>query len=322
MTIKTGSSIPTKLSEPAWHTLRKEVRKDIMNTDILCEVQWSGKEDKGADQILGTAFAMMRTFANRYSRFKKVNELYRFNQSEHTIVSPELFALLSQAKQFHASTNALFDPSILAALEDEGYHGAGHSPLPTQVPQFSELTLDPKTRAVSKPKGLYIDLGGIGKGYIVDQVATYLSRHFDNFLIDAGGDIFVRGVNKKEEYPYWAIDVEHPTSGDDSAALLLLTNMAVATSGRNRRRWQKQGQEKHHIIDPRTQKSASQDFQSVTVIAKNTTTADVLAKTLFIAGGQAGPQLAEQWNVPAIFITESGRVTINHHAQPYVWKAS
>lgn len=315
-------SIPTKQSESAWQTLRKEVHKDIMNTDILCEVQWSGEGDQGADQILDTALAMMRTFANRYSRFKKDNELYRFNQSEHMIVSPELFALLSQTKQFYASTNALFDPSILAALEEEGYHGAGHSPLPAQVPQFSELILDPESRTVSKPKGLCIDLGGIGKGYIVDQVATYLSRHFDHFLIDAGGDIFVKGTNKKEGYPYWAIDVEHPISPHESAALLLLTDRAVATSGRNRRRWQKQGQEKHHIIDPRTQKSASQDFLSVTVIAKSTTEADVLAKTLFIAGEQEGYRLAEQWNVPAIFITKSGQVTINHQAQAYVWKAS
>lgn len=292
-----------------------------MNTDVLCEVQWKEGKEEQPDQVLGTAFAMMRTFANRYSRFKKDNELFRFNHGEQLVVSSELFDILTQAKQFHVSTNALFDPSILTALENEGYRGAGYASSPLSVPQFSELKLDPESRTVSKPKGLFIDLGGIGKGYIVDQVATFLSRHFDNFLIDAGGDIFVKGVNKKDDYSYWAIEVEHPLS-PEPAALLLLSNMAVATSGRNRRHWQKEGQEKHHIIDPRTKKSAAPDFLSVTVIAKNTVTADVLAKTLFIAGAQEGPRLAALWNIPAIFIAQTGEVTINHHAQTYVWKAS
>lgn len=293
-----------------------------MNTDILCEILFSEEQAQEAEQCMKEVFTMMRTFEAQYSRFKTDNELYRFNRSEQSTLSPEFFDILSQAQYFHTFTDGLFDPSILPALEQEGYTGASPSLLPKKKTSFSELILEKKTLTAYKPKDLLVDLGGIGKGYIVDKVSTFLALHFENFLIDAGGDISVRGSNVKEAYPYWAIEVEHPEPEKEPVALLLLTDMAVATSGRNRRHWKKDGEEKHHIIDPRTQKSATLDYQSVTVIAKNVTTADALAKTLFIAGKVQAPLLAEQWGIPAIFVEHEGTITINKQADAYVWKAS
>lgn len=318
----TVSSTPTKVSSPSWQSLRKEVHQEIMHTDILCEIIFPDGQEQYAHQCMEEAFTLMRTFEERYSRFKKDNELYRFNKQERSTLSSEFFDILEQAQHFHDLTKGLFDPSILPALEQEGYVGATHSFSQEKKASFSELVLQKETRTALKPKNLLVDLGGIGKGYVVDQVATFLALHFENFLIDAGGDIFVRGSNLKEGYTYWAIDVEHPLSENESVALLLLKDMAVATSGRNRRHWKKNEEEKHHIIDPRTQKSASLDYQSVTVIAENTVTADILAKTLFVAGKEQAPQLAEQWNIPAIFVEHTGKSIINNHARNYVWKAS
>jgi thiamine biosynthesis lipoprotein len=76
----------------------------------------------------------------------------------------------------------------------------------------------------------------------------------------------------------------------------------------------------HHIIDPSTQKSAKTEFLSVTVIADTTVSADVFAKTLFIAGKERGQTIAEQHHLPAIFIEHTGAVHINQYAKPYVWK--
>lgn len=294
-----------------------------MSTDVLCEVLFQEGEEQQAALSLEEAFAMMRTFADRYSRFRINNALFEFNRSENAQLSPEFFDILTRAQNFFTFTEGLFDPSILPVLEQEGYVGATPAlATPNQKRSFSELRLNQETRTACKPRDLLIDLGGIGKGYIVDRVADTLSLHFENFLIDAGGDVRVKGANRKEGYPYWAVAVEHPEHPDESVALLLLQDMAVATSGRNRRHWQKDGQEKHHLIDPRTEKSAARDFLSVTVIAPDTTTADVLAKALFIAGKDQAHRLAEQWQTPAIFIDHSGQVTINHLAQSYVWKTS
>ncbi|MDP2837788.1 MAG: FAD:protein FMN transferase [Candidatus Moranbacteria bacterium] len=290
-----------------------------MNTDILCEIQFLPKEEALATQCLATVFAMFRTFEARYSRFQKNNELWQLNHSERMALSEEFFDLLVRAQDFHTKTNGLFDPSILSALEQEGYSGATTETFNAGGVSFTTLKLDHATLTVTKPSNLRVDLGGIGKGYIVDQVATFLTRHFDNFLVDAGGDIFAAGRNQKANYPYWAVAVEHPQTGQD-IALLLLHGMAVATSGSNRRHWQKNGEHKHHLIDPASQKSAVSDILSVTVIAPDTTTADVFAKTLFIAGSKKGQALAKQLALPAIFVTEAGTAIINHEAQKYVWK--
>lgn len=308
------------MKESNWQSLRYQVSKEIMNTDILCEVLYTKENSSTVQKHLDHVFEVMRIFESRFSRFKKNNELWDFNHSHEHHPSPELLALLTSSQYFYQLTNGLFDPSVLSSLEKEGY-ASHHYTTSTKAYTFSDLSITNSPSTITKPRDLFVDFGGIGKGYIVDQVATYLAKHFENFLIDAGGDIYVRGTNKQEAYPYWVIEVEHPEAEQDPAALLLLRDMAVATSGRNRRHWLREQETKHHIIDPRTQKSAFQGFLSVTVIAASTISADILAKILFILGKTEAYTFAEKFNIPAIFIEDSGKVIINPYAQPYVWQA-
>ncbi len=306
-----------------WFSLRKETSKEIMNTDILCEILYTRGQKEQAEKCMEQVFLILKNFESAFSRFKKNNELWKLNHSNQTTVSQELFNILSAAQYFYTLSDGLFDPSILSFLEKEGYSsGVYRPPLSgTRKKSFSKLSLEHSTLKVKKPLDLMLDLGGIGKGYVVDKVASYLALHFDNFLIDAGGDIYVHGVNTKDDYPYWVVEVEHLDAENDPVALLLLKDMAVATSGRNRRHWVQNNQNKHHIIDPRTMKSASTDFLSVTVIAGSTTSADIFAKMLFIAGEEQAYLLAEKFQVPAIFIKNEGSIFINHYAKPYVWKS-
>lgn len=302
----------------SWRSADKQVSQEIMGTDILCQVL---SEDTTEPQMLASleqAFALFRDFAERYSRFSRDNDLFRFNESEGGPVSRELFQLLEEAKRYHEATGGLFDPSILVSLEQEGYTGAYEGTV-APVP-FSELQLDQETLTATKPLGLKIDLGGIGKGFIADKVSASLKKEYRHFLVDAGGDIFASGSNMKEGYPYWAISVEHPLQPEHPAALLVLSDMAVATSGRNRKHWVKNGTERHHLIDPESRRSAETGLISVTVVAESVTRADIFAKTLFIAGYERGAVLADTLGIPAIFISQDGSVTGNRYIEPYVWK--
>lgn len=291
-----------------------------MNTDILCEIGFLPKDRALTERSLKQVFVLLREFESRYSRFREGNELWDFNHSESMPLSREFYDILSCAKYFHALTDGRFDPSILPALTEEGYRGADYENH-SSPSRLHDLSLDSKTLAAIKPRDLFVDLGGIGKGYIVDQIAAYLGKHHANFLMDAGGDIYARGGNQKEGYDYWAIEVEHPFPNHEPAALLLLQNMAVATSGRNRRTWMKNGTMKHHLIDPTTGKSAITDLMTVTVVAPSTVAADIWAKTLCIAGKKAGVKLAEDKLIPALFIDEQGAVTMTPQLENYVWKA-
>jgi thiamine biosynthesis lipoprotein len=291
-----------------------------MNTDIVCEIVCTSAEVAQAESRLDEAFAMFREFESRYSRFNKDNELWRLNKSEKAVVSEELFEILCQAKRYHEITGGIFDPSILRVLEVTGYTGAYNNCTLLEKTNFSQLILDKEKYAVTKPKNLLIDLGGIGKGFVIDKVTRFLNERFDNVLVDAGGDIAVRGVNATEGYDYWAIDIEHPKHPDEIVATLLLKDNAVATSGRNRKRWVSDGQSRHHIINPLTQESASDELLSVSVIAPSATEADVFAKTLFISGQEKGRAMADDWKLPAVFINKEGLVARNHYTEPYVWK--
>lgn len=299
-------------------SLRREVRGEIMNTDVLCEVIFPAQETALAETSLDTAFTMFREFESRYSRFRRNNELWAFNHSTESVLSPELFGILEQVLAFHQLTEGIFDPSILPALEEAGYTSTPYQQHTRRTSPLSTLILDRTTLTARKPLDLILDLGGIGKGYIVDQVAASLHTHFEHVLVDAGGDIRVYGENAIEHYPYFAIEVEHPLP-DRPAPLLMLRDMAVATSGRNRRHWVKDGVPRHHLIDPTTDTSADSDLLTVTVIAPTTTEADVWAKTLYIAGLKRGQALAQKHNLPAIFIPSDDTIVINSLAQPYVW---
>jgi len=304
-----------------WKSVRKEMRGKIMKTDIVCEVLCADNDEDRALFYVKQAFEMFRDFEQRYSRFVAGNELWQMNMSEKIQISDELFDIIKQTQRYYEITGGMFDPSILPALESSGYVGAYENYATQERNDFSQLVLDEENGIVIKPKNLMIDLGGIGKGFIVDTVARFLGEQFENVLVDAGGDIAVRGVNAKEGYPYWAIDIEHPQNTDESVALLLLKDMAVATSGRNRRHWMHKGQDMHHIIDPITQKSASHDLLSVSVVASTATEADVFAKTLFIAGREKGKAMAEALQLPAVFIDKDGIAVCNHSIEPYVWKS-
>jgi thiamine biosynthesis lipoprotein len=303
-----------------WISVKKEVSGTIMKTDIVCEILCADLDTSKARSCLEDAFEIFRDFEARYSRFIVNNELWQLNMSEKTILSPELFDLFARSKRYYEMTGGIFDPSILPIMEASGYTGVYADYVTNIKSDFSQIILDEATHTVERPKDLMIDFGGIGKGFVVDKVVKFLSEHFENFLVDAGGDIAVRGENKKDGYAYWAIDIEQPKMPDESVALLLLKDIAVATSGRNRRHWVKEGESKHHIIDPVTQESASEDLLSVSVIAASATEADVFAKTFFIAGKDKGMEMAESLKIPAVFIDKEGIATRNHFVEPYVWK--
>ena len=120
--------------------------------------------------------------------------------------------------------------------------------------------------------GFRLDLGGIAKGYAVDRALAQLSPA-GSCLVNAGGDLAGGGR-------LWPVGVETA----DGELTLGLENGALATSGRDRRRWQRNGRELHHLIDPATGMSAEGEFLRVTVLAPTAVDAEVLAKAAFLGG--------------------------------------
>ncbi len=299
-------------------TIERRIDGEIMGTDVLIRIASRNASKQAMEMALDESFRSMREFADRFSRFRTDNELWRFNESEGGKVSIELFDLLSRAVSHFRTSSGRIDPSVLPALEREGYHGAYVGTVPKEKIDFTMLAIDPATRSVRKPRELKLDFGGFGKGYIVDRIADKLAGRYPHVLVDAGGDIAVRGSDVGRGETGWIIDVENPATRESSGILLRLSDGAVATSGKNRRTWKAGGSTKHHLIDPATGAPSESDLLSATVLAPDCETADTLAKQLFLLGKTEALETAERDQIPLIVFNESGTATINRFAESYV----
>jgi FAD:protein FMN transferase len=216
------------------------------------------------------------------SRFRPDSELSRLNRDGRIVASQDLRDVVAAAIDARERTDGLFDPTVHDAVVAAGYDrtfaeldtGAGST---DGARCGGRIELDGR-RIVLEP-GVRLDLGGIAKGYAVDRACDLLADAGQS-LVNAGGDVAVRGGA-------WPVGVETPGGG----LTLLLEHGALVTSGRDRRRWGEQGAERHHLIDPRTGRSAETELLRVTVFADSALEAEVLAKTAFLGGSTEAPRV-------------------------------
>ncbi len=274
----------------------------------------------------------------RWSRFLPDSDVSRLRRADGrpVEVTPETAALVAAAVDAWRMTEGRFDPTVLPALERLGYDrsferiadGAdGDAPLhdggPEPAPGCDGVVVDRATARVTVPRGVALDLGGIGKGRAADLVAhQLLDDGAEGALVDLGGDVRVLGAPADSPAPgrsgrgdRWAIEVEGSgeLEPDGAPILLTLAEGAVVTSSCTRRRWRRDGVEQHHLIDPATGLPARSGLRSVTVLAADAMWAEVLAKAAFVAGPAEGAALLARSGAAGILVTEDGRV---HRAGP------
>src|SRR5207248_9193793 len=106
----------------------------------------------------------------------------------------------------------------------------------------------------------------------------------------------------------WRVGATNPLDGTDLVSFGL-TDGAVVTSTRTRRRWTLGGVERHHLIDPETGAPAASGLASVTVVASGAIWAEVLAKAAFVAGALEGAELIARFGATGLFVHDSGAIT-------------
>ncbi|MEY2398641.1 MAG: FAD:protein transferase [Actinomycetota bacterium] len=143
-----------------------------------------------------------------------------------------------------------------------------------------------------------LDPSGLVKGWALKRAAALLrERGAHNFVINAGGDVVTGGRPARDEP--WRVGVQHPSMRDRVAMVLGVTDMGVATSGRNERG--------DHIVDPRTGLPAT-DVLAVTVVAADLALADGYATAALVLGHD-GPAWLAAHGLAAAVITNDGVVT-------------
>ncbi|HEX6762913.1 MAG TPA: FAD:protein FMN transferase [Gaiellaceae bacterium] len=234
------------------------------------------------------------------SRFRPDSELSLLNQNGSIDASPDLAQVLWLAVDARERTDGRFDPTVHDALVGAGYDRT-FDDVPRDVAAASAASecggrVSVEGQHIEIERGYRIDLGGIGKGYAAERAAELLALT-GPCLVNAGGDVAMRGLPTTG---VWSVAV-------DGSITLGLTQGGVATSGRDRRRWRRGGKEQHHLIDPRTGAPAETDLLRVTAVGDDAVAAEILAKSLFLAGERE----AADSTVPAVLVTADGRTRLS-----------
>ena len=168
--------------------------------------------------------------------------------------------------------------------------------------------------------GMELDLGGIAKGYAVDQAYDALRREgCTAFLINLAGNMRGRGAPASGRRG-WRIGIRDPLqAGAWLGTLALEHGEALATSGNYERFVVIEGERVPHIIDPRDGLPA-RGLISVTVLAGSAMEADALSTALFVLGvDQRHAVLRDHPGCGAVYLTDTRpprlRVTPELHAR-------
>lgn len=261
----------------------------------------------GADDAVTRAFGWFHEIEERCTRFDERSELMRLATEIGAPVAASvvLFEAVRFALTVAEESDGAFDPTVGHRMAERGFNREHRTGRPVQIPfepvadvSYRDVRVDPDRRTITLLRPLILDLGAVVKGLAIDMAALEL-RPFENFAIDAGGDLFLGGCNRSGAP--WSIGIRHPRADHTLIDSLRVSNKAVCTSGDYERPVPNAGQG-HHVLDPRTGASPA-DVASVTVVASSAMVADAIATAAFVLGPIDGLRLLNRFGVDGLIVT-------------------
>ena len=186
---------------------------------------------------LDSVFDGFSAIDDQFSPFKETSEISRFNRGEiaREALSPKMQEVLALCEKTKRETRGFFD--------------------------------------IERPDGS-LDPCGMVKGWAILGAARQLkAMGFENFFVDAGGDIQCSGVSDEGE---WTVGIRNPFNAEEIVKVITPKGAGVATSGNYIRG--------AHIYNPHTGQYGSDDIVSLTVIGPDVLEADRYATAAFAMG--------------------------------------
>lgn len=273
--------------------------KLFMDTVVTIQIlgEYSETEQTAA---IDRAFLAFRHIEDACSRFSSESELMQVIQhvGKPVRISTYLFEPLQFALEVAQASHGLFDPTIGARMEQRGFnqhyltrdriHSADREP----DVSYRDVVTNKRKRTVLFKKPVVIDLGAVAKGFAIDLAIQEL-RMFDSFTVNAGGDLYVKGLDARGER--WKVGIQHPAVLDTIIETIEVSNVAVCTSGNYAR--------PGHIVDPLKDESPSH-WVSATVIAPYAMLADAFATVFFLLDADRGIDLLKRMGLRGILISK------------------
>jgi thiamine biosynthesis lipoprotein len=306
-----GIVSPTESAEPT------QTRFEFRQTEMAIPIRiiLYAPDNATAGKAAKAAFARFHELNTILSDYDPASELRRLcdtSSEGHAIpVSNDLWRVLVRAEQIARLSGGAFDITISPVV-----HLWRSARQTKELPSSAAIArarrrvgrefvrLDAARQAVEllQPK-MRLDLGGIAKGYAVDEALAVLRQEgISRMLVDAGGNLGLG--DPPPERLGWRIGIAPPDVNRPPRAYLSLARSAVSTSGDL---WQYtiiDGKRYSHLIDPHTG-MALMDHSSVTVVGSDGMTADGLSSAIAVLGPAKGLELIETQSGLAAFIVQT-----------------
>ena len=229
-------------------------------------------------------------------------------------VATETIELVEQMLQAHFATEGFFDPTLMASLNEAGYLKSRVNDDLSALPvaggsgALSDVRIDHITNEITLPAGMSLDPGGIGKGMAADLIARDLmDMGVQGVSISMGGDVALAGT--PDDGDNWVVNIGAPHDYTEVIDTVRLRAGGVATSTLAARTWDTDGEHRHHVIDPRTQKPVSVTPISTlqaSVVAGSAAWAEAFATALTVCASEDAERLVNRHNLAALLVLHNG----------------
>ncbi|GAA0738627.1 FAD:protein FMN transferase [Clostridium oceanicum] len=313
--------VSTKKSRPTYND--KPISRDEICLGTLCKITVLDKVDeKVLDKAYNKISEIEKEITVNNAKTSEIIELNNAAGKRPVKVSRHTLKILKKGIYYSKLSKGKFDITI-GGISKLWSIGTDKEAVPNQDElqdalkrvDYRNLQINEKNNtAMLKKEGAKIDLGGLAKGYIADEVAKVLSNNgAKNAIINLGGNILTMGSNPSKDH--WNVQVQNP---DDARGNTLgnikiknSSNKSVVTSGIYERFFEYKGKRYHHIMNSKTGYPVENELASVTIIADKSSNADGMSNCVFQFGLKDGMKLVKKFsNIEAIFITKDKKIYI------------
>jgi len=263
-----------------------------------CEILMDTQDPHLAEHLTHLAQREALRLEHKLSRYREDNIIYKINNANgaKVKVDEETAQMLDYAARCYDLSDGMFDITSGVLRRAWKFDGSDRLPDKEQVKKLLSHIGWKKVRwkspYIQMPRGMQLDLGGIGKEYSVDRtILLFRQTSSVSCLVNYGGDIATTGPRQNGKG--WIVGIENPAAVAQNKVFELKQG-AIATSGDARRYLLKNGVRYSHILDPRSGWPVSGTPRSVTVITDTCTEAGILATLAMLHGAQAEAFLAQQ----------------------------
>ncbi len=256
-------------------------------------------------------------FENIFSRTIDGSDISKINSAkgQPVEVASETADIILKSIEYSKATDGLFDITIGAASSLWDFN-EGVKPSDKKIKEaikhidYETISVNGNTVTLADPQAK-LDLGGIAKGYIADDLANlFREAGCESACLNLGGNVYVLGT--KPDGSNWKVGVYDPNSDGEENILASCeaADKSIVTSGLYERNFTKDGVMYYHILDPKTGYPAKTDLLASSIYSDKSVDGDAYATTLFLLGhDKALKFLEEHSDIQGLVVNNKDKVT-------------